>query len=123
MSLKRPPQQPVRELSDATVLSQYGRVDGDRPIFRSGPRPGRETSQSMSVGPCSLDEIVRKVLGRPSQDVDRVRHTTVGLLRSAGFVVTSTPTVRNRDHVSVAVPGNRVPWDDEEQARFDSCFE
>ncbi|GAB1694288.1 hypothetical protein KRM28CT15_60910 [Krasilnikovia sp. M28-CT-15] len=123
MSLRRPPpRRPPRELAAETILAQYGReVDGQQ-TFRNGPRADRETSQSMTIGPCSAEEVARIVLGRPVRASDRVRHTTVGELRAAGFVVTSTPTVRNPDHVSVAVPGNRVPWNDQEEARFDSCF-
>ena len=123
MSLKRPPQVPARTLTDETVLSQYGRESGAKPVFRSGPRADRETAQSLSIGPCTVEEIARKVLGRPCQASDRVRETTVGRLRAAGFDVMSTPTGRNRDHVSITVPGSRVPWDDAEQERFDSCFE
>jgi len=123
VSLRKPPLPSPRALSDDTVLSQYGRLDPKRATFRNGPRPDRETSQSMFIGACDVDQITRKVLGRPGQASDQVRHTTVGRLRAAGFVVTSTPGLRNPDHVSVAVPGNRVPWDHGEQERFDSCFE
>ncbi|MFC0533189.1 hypothetical protein [Phytohabitans kaempferiae] len=67
--------------------------------------------------------MTRIVTGRFPDVRDRVRHTTAGQLRAAGFAVVSSPTARNPGHVSVYVPDGPVPWDDETQAAFELCFQ
>lgn len=102
------------------MLTQYGR-EGSKQTF--SPRPDRERAQSLTVGPCTVDQVTRIVAGRFPDIRDRVRHTTAGRLRAAGFVVMSSPTARNPDHVSVYGPDGTVPWDDDKQAAFDMCFQ
>jgi hypothetical protein len=51
--------------------------------------------------------------------VDAVRHTTVGDLEDAGFLVRAAPTRAIPDHVLVGYEGQ---WDDEVAERFDACF-
>jgi hypothetical protein len=122
VTLQRPVIARPAFIDDDTVLSQYGRQVDGKPTFRSGPRADRETSQSMFVGPLTVEEISRRVMKRPAHADDRVRHCTVGQLRAAGFVVTLDPTARNGDHVAVSVSGDVVPWDDKTQEAFERCF-
>lgn len=55
----------------------------------------------------------------PATGVDAVRHSTVGDLEDAGFLVRAAPTRAIPDHVLVGYEGQ---WDDEVAERFDACF-
>lgn len=114
-----PDEQPGGRLERGTVLTQYGRLD--RSGFRVRPRPGVEDGISLIAGRLEIAEAHRLVVRRgfPQPGVDAVRHTTVGDLEDAGFVVRSAPTRAIPDHVLVGYEGQ---WDDQVAERFDACF-
>lgn len=121
MSSKRAESIPARPIDDHTILTQYGRESPGLPTFRSGPRE-HEDYQSMVAGRRTVAEMARFVMGRPARKDDRVRYTTAGELRAAGFVVTSEPRPWNGDHVGVTLPGEPIPWEDEKRNAFEFCF-
>jgi hypothetical protein len=106
-------------LGRQTVLTQYGRRDTSG--FRMRPRPGVEEGISLIAGRLDVAEAHRLVVRRgfPKPGVDGVRHTTVGDLEDAGFLVRAAPTRAIRDHVLVGYEGQ---WDDQVAERFDACF-
>ena len=93
-------------------LTQYGH-EGDDPPLKNATR-SYETDVSLIRGRLSARDaaslIVRQGERYQVTDRDRVRHTTAGLLRSAGFVVRATPTRRIPDHVSAELqdPGGSL---------------
>lgn len=104
-------------------LTQYGR-EGTDPVFRDAPRPDQETDVSMIRGHLSPMEAASVVRKRwRLDDRARVRYTTVGRLRELGFEVTHTPSLHNRGHVSVRVPGGEVPWNDADKDAFAKAFD
>jgi hypothetical protein len=112
------PEQGAR-LERNTVVTQYGRRDASG--FRVRPRPGVEEGVSLIAGRLDTSEAHRLVVrrGLPLPGVDAVRHTTVGDLQDAGFLVRAVPTRAIPDHVLVGYDGQ---WDDEVAERFDACF-
>ena len=106
-------------LDRATVVTQYGRRDASG--FRVRPRPGVEEGVSLIARRLDVAVAHRLVVRRgfPQPDVDVVRHTTVGDLEDAGFLVRAAPTRAIPDHVLVGYNGQ---WDDEVAERFDACF-
>ena len=123
---------PDRCVPDGAVLTQYG---VRRAPFRNQPRIGRELGLSVLRGRISLEDAVRYVLKESPTEHDlrraRIRRTTVGELRLAGFAVVHTPgRVRGKDaiHCTVAWPetdpidASQVPWPAMASERFDACF-
>jgi hypothetical protein len=108
-------------LHERETLTQYGRRDGE-PAFRRAPRTGLDQGDiSMIAGDVTVEQATalvrsRLVEGHPDH---AVRFTTVGALRSAGFLVENTPTRMNPEHVSVTWPGD---WTGDVCERFESCF-
>jgi hypothetical protein len=102
-----------------TVVTQYGRRDASG--FRVRPRPGVEEAVSLIAGRLDVAEAHRLVVRRgfPQPGVDAVRHTTVGDLEDAGFLVRAAPTQAIPEHLLVGYDGQ---WDDEVAERFDACF-
>ncbi len=124
MALPRPRRHAQKSVPDDAVLSQYGRPDVESgQTFRCAPRPERETDLSLTLGRLTVEEITQLIVGRPARPFDRVRYTTAGQLRALGLVVTSTPTSRNPNHVSVTMQDKQVPWDYGTQEAVDGCFE
>ncbi|SDT39795.1 hypothetical protein SAMN04489716_3614 [Actinoplanes derwentensis] len=76
----------------------------------------------MFAGCRTVEEMARLVQRRPAQSRDRVRYTTAEKLRAAGFVVTSDPRSMNAAHVCVSLPDGSVPWDDDTEKAYESCF-
>jgi hypothetical protein len=121
---------PERCLAQDQELAQLGWAN--KP-FRNQPRVDRELGLSVLRGPISVEAAVQYVLPEeptPSQlKKGRIRLTTAGSLREAGFAVVHTPgQVRKDEHCSVVWPASdplsapQVPWPPEVSARFDSCF-
>ncbi len=113
------------QIGDAEVLTQYGRdySNGDQ-VFRSRPRYPREVELSMIRGRIGVEKATAYVRrGAPAGPSDRVRYTTAGVLRAAGFRVQHTPTARNPDHVSISVPLGHVEWDTEQELAFIGVFD
>ena len=112
------------DVGDDEPLTQYGH-EGDDPPFRNATR-SYETDVSLIRGrltPGEAASLVRRQGGRYQvTDRDKVRHTTAGRLRSAGFVVRSTPSRRIPGHVSVELPNPEDVWDNSARSRFDDCF-
>jgi hypothetical protein len=113
----------ARELGAEEVLSQYG-YRGDDPPFRNRPREWSERSEpgmSTIVGKLTPAEAMSFVRARQiCIGHDGVRHTTVGKLRDAGFVVSHTPNPRNPGHVTVS---RAEKWGEDTVRMFDSCFD
>jgi hypothetical protein len=101
------------------VVTQYGRREASG--FRVRPRPGVEDGVSLIAGRLGVADAHRLVVRRgfPQPGVDAVRHSTVGDLEDAGFLVQAAPTRAIPDHVLVGYEGQ---WDDEVAERFDACF-
>ena len=121
---------PLTCIADDEPLSQYGKVESrpNTPVFRSRRREN-EPGLSLLKGTLTAAEIARRVLGRSgSSSKDRVRHTTAGKLRKAGFAVIHTPTQVNQKHCSVVLLNTddgldyETEWSDDVSSRFDECF-
>ncbi len=106
-------------LGDHETLTQYGSLSYGG--FRCRPRPSDHDGLSLVRGDVGVHEAVRLVVKRLPATGDAVRTTTAGELRHAGFEVTSTPTKRNKNHVSVNC-ADRGDRDDDRVASFDQCF-
>ena len=106
-------------------LTQYGH-EGDDPPFRNATR-SYETDVSLIRGRLSPSEAASLIRRQGERylvtDRDRVRHTTAGRLRTAGFVVRATPTRRIPGHVSVELQDPEDVWDNSARSRFDDCFD
>lgn len=76
----------------------------------------------MIAGEVSLEEACMRVPQRRPRAGDVIRRTTVGLLRTAGFIVEHTPELSFPEHVSVAVPGEPERWHPEWRMRFEGAF-
>jgi hypothetical protein len=113
------------DVPDDEPLTQYGRT-GDDPPFRNATR-SYETDVSLIRGRLSARDaaslVRRQGEGYQVTDLDRVRHTTAGRLRSAGFVVRATPTRRIPGHVSAELQDPEDVWDNSARSWFDECFE
>lgn len=113
------------ELADEEALAQYGRENSDEPCidprFRCVPRfEDGERDVSLLRGQMTIHEAAQAVCRRPAKPGDVVRHTTAGALRSAGFLVSHTPTKRNKEHVSVEHQGK---WTENMRKAFDLAFD
>jgi hypothetical protein len=117
-------------MAEEQALVQLGWA---RKPFRNQPRMDREVGLSVLRGPISVMAAVRYVLPQEPTDGQlkngRIRLTTAGSLREAGFAVVHTPgPVRRDEHCTVVWPDSeplsspQVPWPPEVSARFDSCF-
>lgn len=62
--------------------------------------------------------VVRGSKGHVNKD-DGVSYATAGALRQSGFVVEHTPTLRNRDHVTISYDGD---WDESVALLFKASF-
>ncbi|WP_283138032.1 hypothetical protein [Rhizohabitans arisaemae] len=110
------------ELDDKEILTQFaGRTQPAAPLH-----PFRNMVLTDSLAPVTLitghrtpDEAAHLVCGRPGRFGDVVRHTRVGLLREAEFLVRPTPAIRFPEHVSVVLARS---WTKEDARRFDGCF-
>lgn len=113
------------DVPDDEPLTQYGH-ERDDPPFRNATR-SYETDVSLIRGQLSAREAASLIRRQGERyevtDRDRVRHTTAGRLRSAGFVVRATPSRRIPGHVSVELPDPEDVWDNSARSRFDECFE
>lgn len=121
---------PERCVPDDGVLTQLGWAG--KP-FRNQPRIERELGLSVLRGTVSVEDAERYVLPRPPTSEQlkkgRVRRTTAGILRRAGFGVVHTPgPVRSGVHCTITWPDTdpvnapEVPWPAQVSKRFDSCF-
>lgn len=121
---------PEHCVPDGETLTQYGRAGSP---FRCQPRIERELGLSVLRGPLTLEETVRHVLRREPTESDlarsRIRRTSAGRLREAGFAVVHTPGRTSVGvHCTVAWPGAepienpQVPWPMEVAAQFQRCF-
>lgn len=113
------------DVGDDEPLSQYGH-DSDDPPFRNATR-SYETDVSLIRGRLSPREAASLIRRQGERyevtDRDRVRYTTAGQLRSAGFVVRATPSRRIPGHVSVEFQKADDVWDNSARSRFDDCFD
>lgn len=116
---------PTGELADEEVVTQYGQISRtgvddfkDRPV-----RPDRVNGLSMFRGKGSVKDLVARVARkRAVRDTDAVRHTTVGLLRNAGFAVHRAPSPGFPEHLCVTLLDEDAEWTDDDAKRFDGCF-
>jgi hypothetical protein len=111
-------------LDDHLPLSQYGSSTRPKggPAFRSSPRDGKDNDGiSMSRGRLSAEQAHSVVGLQAAREGDGVRWTTVGILRSAGFVVTAKPTQGNPNHVVVSLASGDA-WGNQHATRFEECF-
>jgi len=118
---------------DDEVISHYGDVDKQgNPQFHNNPRGGHP-GLSVQRGDLTASEMCRLVRGgrATSQDyaASRVRQTTAGKLRRAGFAVIHTPTmIEASGHCSVlrvldsGRTSDETPWPVDVTVAFDSCF-
>jgi hypothetical protein len=114
-------------IGDRQILTQLDNAEGG---FRLAPRPNRaELGLSMMIGRLSAEQMMSLVARRRLADGRAVRYTTAGTLRGSGFAVLHTPgRSSDRPHASIVwpIPGGpwnpAVPWDEDVQKRFDSCF-
>lgn len=110
-----PPSSP----QDCEHVTQYGSREVEPP-FRRRPRYPRENDLSLLRGWLNAAEACRLVRGRDVANCpDGVRHSTVGLLRAAGYLVEHTPSTRIPGHISVRCLDR---WGSEQDTEFDDCF-
>ncbi|MHB1536039.1 MAG: hypothetical protein ACYC1D_15800 [Acidimicrobiales bacterium] len=113
------------DVPDDEPLTQYGH-EGDDPPFRNATR-SYETDVSLIRGQLTAREAANLVRRQGERyqltDQDKVRHTTAGRLRAAGFVVRATPTRRVAGHVSAELQSSEDVWDNSARSRFDECFD
>jgi len=112
------------QIGDEEPLTQYGRADSDEHCsdsrFRCIPRfEDGEQDVSLLRGQLSVEEAAWAVCRRAARPGDLVRHTTAQALRNAGFLVSHTPTRRNKGHVSVEYQGK---WTENMRKAFDLAF-
>ncbi len=120
--LLRPPAVPILELPDETPLTQFGRVSASgEPVHRGAPRDG-EQGLSLIVGAVDAYAASILVTQHVAEGPEVVRHTRVGLLRGAGFVVEHDPTDWNGIHALVQVPEGAVKWDNGQKNAFKRTF-
>lgn len=111
----------AREIGDDEYVSQYGSRMTGKPDFRDRPRSTDRDALSGIVGQVTAAEARRLVrTAGPATDDDGVRDVLAGDLRQQGFVVTHTPTRRNKRHVSIRYPVGA--WDDPVAGMFDERF-
>lgn len=110
-----------RPLADAEELTHYGKKEPRLTCCSSGTCQFRhllrsfEKSLSVVLGHLSPKDVGPKI-GQPSGGA---RYTTVGTLRTAGFIVKHTPNQENPEHVSVHVTDE---WTRDHGDRFNACF-
>ena len=113
------------DVPDDEPLTQYGHT-GDDPPFRNATR-SYETDVSLIRGRLSVREATTLIRRQGEHyevtDRDRVRYTTAGRLRAAGFVVRATPSRRIPGHVSAELQDPEGVWDNSARSRFDECFD
>ena len=113
------------DVPDDEPLTQYG-LEGDDPPFRNATR-SYETDVSLIRGRLNAREAATLIRRQGERyevtDRDRVRHTTAGRLRAAGFMVRATPSRRIPGHVSAELQDPEHVWDNSVRSRFDACFE
>jgi hypothetical protein len=122
---------PLRCVEDDQVLTQYGRELPGMPTFREKPAAGKpEVDFSLLKGRLSPEQAHDYVTstGRGLERA-RVRYTTAGDLRAAGFTIVHTPgRIREGTHVSVILHNGdplgapHMPWTNAAAARFSACF-
>jgi hypothetical protein len=121
-------------VADEEELTQHGKIANGMEVYRDEPRVATERDLSLIRGHLSPEEATRYRLPRATRRDfrrARVRYTTAGVLRKAGFAVVHTPSGRINDdpHVSVVWPAEAplerqdIPWPEEVKARFAQCFE
>lgn len=105
-------------LADGEPLTQYVFADSES---QDSPRPRDIDGLSLLRGQLDPDAAARYVRFQVHEayEGDGVRHTTVDLLRGAGFTVTLTPSRRIPVHVSVKC---EAQWTPETSRAFSSCF-
>lgn len=105
------------EIGDDEWITQ--KISRSRPDINS-PRPQDLGRPSAIRGRCSVERAYQLVVkgGRADED-DGVRYAKAGELRDAGFRIIPTPTVRNRNHVSISMEGD---WGDTAARKFMECF-
>lgn len=112
----------VQDLTDDNDLTQYGESDEG---FRNGLRVERgETEMSLILGRQTAMAAALLVT-KTVTSAARARHTTVGALRRAHFVVLHSPTRGNPLHVSVFPPAGiegPAEWDAAMAKDFEQCF-
>lgn len=74
---------------------------------------------SLLRGRVTVGEAAWAVCRRAAKQGDVVRYSTAGALRNADFLVTHTPTRRNKGHVSVEYQGK---WTDNMRKAFEFAF-
>lgn len=74
---------------------------------------------SLLSGRLTVEQAKASISGALIRTSDGVRYTSVGTLRSAGFVVVHTPTASNPRHVSVRANSD---WTASHQEAFDAAF-
>jgi hypothetical protein len=119
---------PPRELEDHESVTQYGVISssGPKDPFRDRPRKGTDSDGiSLIVGRYSTEESSILIRGRPSftPEDDRVRHTTIGTLRRAGFVPRHKPNRLNPNHIVVVHETQGVDWNGDAVLTFTMCFD
>jgi hypothetical protein len=121
-----PKKVPRQELPDNACLTQFGEKPPFGQNFRDGLRVEiGETELSLILG--EVDAMAASVLvAKCILPFAQVRVTTVGQLRTQGFVVEHSPTAANPLHVSVYAPllptGEHRDWDDAVAKSFRGCF-
>lgn len=117
----------AQELPDEARLTQYGERPPVGGGFRDRLRPEiGETEMSMILGEVDATAAAMLITKHIAPGAER-RVTSVGRLRSAGFVVIHSPTRGNPLHVSVYAPrdeksGEHVEWESDVARRFNACF-
>jgi len=108
----------AEELDDSVELTQFVFFDEEP---RNAPRPRDQDGLSLLRGRLSTNQAARYVRRKsPSPfDGDSVRHTTVGQMRRAGFVIKATPSRSIPIHVSVST---EAEWEEITMENFASCF-
>ncbi|GAA3535978.1 hypothetical protein GCM10022234_35910 [Aeromicrobium panaciterrae] len=120
--LIRPKLPPRQDLSDDVVLTQYGtQLPDGKTEFRGGPRAS-EHGLSLLVGRVDADAATLCVRQHLAEPYDIVRHTRVGLLRDAGFIVSHAPVEWFINHALVHVPGPDPKWDNQSKNAFKRTF-
>lgn len=98
-----------------TQLCPKGRRQNELRLWRNPPE------RALSVIAGRVDVVVAATRFRGNfVNGDVVRFAQAVTLRSRGFVLTHTPSIRNPDHVSVTY---RDGWDSDVAKMFDECFD
>lgn len=125
-TLPRPSPPQSEPLDDGEWVSHYGRRQEGLPDFHDGPRPEQDKGElSLVRGKRDAQETAQMVMHwrEPPFDDALVRHAQVGRLRDADFLVEHTPSLKNREHVSISLPGKPHTWPEKAKADLRACFE